>query len=317
MLEQKLVAGEAVTGMFAPAGAEFASPGVLNWSNDEGALLELADRTHPWPAGKQGGFIVHGTPYEGDAVTLMGCRVRRWSFSNVATHISSTTLAVGEHTEPGERWPKANFRPGTLHEWIPETGLSVGAEDDAATFVLTYRRPDRRFVQVADGEVSIYPSGDYGWSYSPDWKVQTAMTFGASPTDPMTIDEHADRYGGPLRAFCIFTADKPDDLLLESYCDPAATPPRPNGGPITTATSFRPSTSPTLERPFGGGWISGIGARRRSDCSLRPSSRAELTRPRDSSRSTPRLRPTTRQYTPLTGPGARGRWRRSHPSTRR
>ena len=75
-------------------------------------------------------------------------------------------------------------------------------------------------MQVADGEVSIYPSGDYGWSYSPNWKIETAMTFGASPTDPMTIDEHADRYGGPLRAFCIFAADKPDDLLLESYYAP-------------------------------------------------------------------------------------------------
>lgn len=223
-LEQKLVAGEAVTGIFAPAGADFATPGVLNWSDDEGALLELADRTHPWPDGKEGGFTVHGAPYEGDAITLMDCMVRRWSFSNVTTHISSSTLAIGEHTEPGEHWPKANFRPGTLHEWIPETGVSIGGEDydenDEATFVLTYRRPDRRDVQVADGEVSIYPSGDYGWSYSPNWKIETAVTFGASPTDPMTIDEHADRYGGPLRAFCIFAADKPDDLVLESYYAP-------------------------------------------------------------------------------------------------
>jgi len=224
-LEQKLVAGESVTGRFAPAGADFATPGVLKWSSDEGALLELADRTHPWPDGEEDGFTVHGTPYDGEAITLMDCMVRRWSFNNITTHISSSTLAIGEHTEPGEGWPKANFRPGTLHEWIPETGLSIGGddkddEDDAATFVLTYRQPVRRVVQVPDGEVSIYPSGYYGWSYSPNWKIETAMTFGASPTDALTITEHFNHYGGPLRAFCIFVADKPDDLLLESYYAP-------------------------------------------------------------------------------------------------
>lgn len=122
-LHTKLEEGRQIAGKFAPAeGAEFATPGVLSWSVERGAELELVDLSHPWPTAFGETFTVYGQPHDGEALTLLGARVRRKTDSDRTSHIDSWTLALGAHVDPKERWPRANYRPASLHEWLPETG---------------------------------------------------------------------------------------------------------------------------------------------------------------------------------------------------
>jgi len=48
------------------------------------------------------------------------------------------------------------------------------------------------------------------------------MTFGTRPEEPLTIQEHWDHFGNLLLSFSVFAADRPDDLVYESYYDPDA-----------------------------------------------------------------------------------------------
>ncbi len=224
LIQTRLEAGETVTGMFAPAGADFATPGVLTWSAPGGALLELAGRDDPWPSDTETGFTVHGTPHEGDLVTLLDCGIRRWRFHDTVSHLSSSTFAIGEHTDNAEPWAKANFRPVLLHQWLPETGLSLDRgenEDDHDSFALNYNRPSRRVIEFDDDEVAIWAGADYTWAYSPDWGIKTTLTFGVTPEDALSMNGHYARFGHPLLGFCVFAADEADDLLLESYFNPS------------------------------------------------------------------------------------------------
>jgi hypothetical protein len=76
-VQRDLESGRQVSGVFSPVGADFATPGVLSWSVDEGVSLELIDRGDPWPTDFGPSFTVHGNPYEGDSVTILDARVRR------------------------------------------------------------------------------------------------------------------------------------------------------------------------------------------------------------------------------------------------
>src|SRR4051794_24707490 len=129
-LQTRLEAGRQVPGLFAPAEADFVTPGVLSWSGDAGATLELVDLSHPWPTSFEETLTIHGKPYDGEALTLLDARVRTRSAFDRTSRLSSTVLAVGAHITEDEKWPVANFRPGTLHEWLPETGLSIDHPDD-------------------------------------------------------------------------------------------------------------------------------------------------------------------------------------------
>lgn len=224
-LEQRLEGGEPVTGIFRPSGASesFATPGVLTWSNDTGALLELAERSDPWPQDFGERFTVHGNTHEGGPITLLDARVRRLSSFDRASHVESWTLAMGTLMNSDDVWSIAKYRPGSLHEWLPETGLSIEHLDDQFDSVrVEWRRPERRTTIMDGGEVSINPGRYYSWSYSPRWLIETTMTFGVRANPPLTIHEHWKQFRSPLLGFCMFAADRPDDLIYESYSNPEA-----------------------------------------------------------------------------------------------
>jgi hypothetical protein len=225
-LQRRLEAGDSVTGIFAPAGGSdsFATPGVLTWSSEQGAALELAERSDPWPRDPGELFTVHGEPHEGDVVTLLDARVRRRSSFDQTSHVTSWTLALGALTDMNDRWERANYRPGTLPEWLADTGLTIDRPDSdpTAAVQVTWRRPPRRTVRVAGAELSIYPGAHAPWGYGPRWSIETTMTFGVHPDQPLTIDEHRSQFGNALRGFAVFAADRPDDLCYESYYDPSA-----------------------------------------------------------------------------------------------
>ncbi len=63
--------GKPFLGRFKPAGSDSEVPGVLTWSDDDGARLELLGPVEDWPRGNSDEpFDVHGYSYAGDDVTI-------------------------------------------------------------------------------------------------------------------------------------------------------------------------------------------------------------------------------------------------------
>jgi hypothetical protein len=265
-LQTSLEGGRQIPGMFAPAGADFATPGVLSWSVEGGAQLDLVDLSHPWPTNFNDSFTVHGSPYEGEELTLLAARVRKTNFGNHTTRVVSWVLLLGDHVALDERWPRASYRPATLHEWLPETGLSIDHPNaDLSRLVVEWNAPERRTVALPGAEITLRPGADWSWNYSPGWSIETSMTFGVKPDDPLTIAKYWDQYGSPLLGFAVFAADAPDDLTYESYYNPQTergvvvlrrdrTPPqrewRPTTGHYLFQASHLPDVGEALTRWF-------------------------------------------------------------------
>lgn len=184
-------------------------------------MLELADREDPWPNSFDETFVVHGQPHSGEPLTLLDARVRQISMGRQTSKVRASMLALGAHVMPDRRWPAANYRPSTLHEWLPETGLSIEHPDDGdiSHVVVGWRRPETRRIAVDGAVISIHPRADYNWSYAPGWKIETSMTFSVRADEPMTIAQHWERHGSPLLGFSVFAANQHDDLVYESYYD--------------------------------------------------------------------------------------------------
>jgi hypothetical protein len=220
-LQQRLEQGDLAIGVFTPAGTELETPGILRWSMEDGAELELVDLDDRWPTDPGQTLTVHGSPNDGDPVTLLGARVSRIVDMKYAARLRSPSLFLGAHIFGEEEWPVANYRPATLHEWLPETGLEIDYEPGEPSRVsVTYQAPESRGIQLTEADVRLQPSASWSWSYAPDWRIETSLSFSVRPTRPHTIAEHLREYGMPLLAFSTFAADRPDGILRESYFDP-------------------------------------------------------------------------------------------------
>lgn len=220
-LERRLTEGRQVPGMFWPRAADFATPGVLSWSATDGAELELVDLSHPWPTDFDTTLTVHGQPHDGEELTLFDARVRTVKMFDRTSRLTSPQIGLGAHVDSDTRWVHSHFRPSRLHEWLPETGLSIsGPTENQRRLVVEWNAPDRLTVTVEGGEVSLAASADWTWSHAPGWSIETTMTFSVTPDAPLTIDEHRRLFGQPLLGFVIFAADKPDDVTRESYYNP-------------------------------------------------------------------------------------------------
>ncbi len=205
--------------MFAPAGVEFATPGVLTWTMERGAELELADRSHPWPIDFDETFAVHGQPYDGDAVTLLQARPIQRMGAQTAK-LRSWVLAVGAHTDMDERWLFSHYCPASLHEWLHDTGLVSKRSIDGRQVTVEWNQPAHRTVTVPGGEVSLAPRLQSDVDYGPDWHLRTSTRFIAKADEPLTINAHWSQFRSPLMSFCLFAVDRPDDLTYESYYSP-------------------------------------------------------------------------------------------------
>jgi hypothetical protein len=95
---------------------------------------------------------------------------------------------------PDDRWSRARFWPRRLHEWMPETGLSIDSDEDLRGVTLRWRVPDHRTVTLPDGRIDFTPSASYARSYSPSWNIQTSMSFVAEPAERLTIREFRHRF---------------------------------------------------------------------------------------------------------------------------
>ncbi len=218
-LQKDLESGEALTGLFAPVGAEFETPGILSWSSQAGAVLRLADLSHDWPNDFDTGFTVHGWLHSHEPVTLMDTFVRGTTAFRQTERLTSLILALGEHTDLDECWTYANYCPTGLHEWYPENGLSM--EEERTVVRVEWRPVEAIATEVPGAKITLQPGSDWSWSgpASPEWHIDTSMRFSVQADDPLTIEEYWRRYGSSLLGFVVFATDRPDDLAWESfYC---------------------------------------------------------------------------------------------------
>src|SRR5262249_19183482 len=159
--------------------------GILNWTPERGAQIDLANLADVWPDDFAERFTVHGIVHSnGELVTLMEARVTNLTAVNTATRIAASTLAIGEHTDLDETWAFATYTAPGLHEWLPENGLSMSHPDDDIKQVQVNWSPVAPVaIPLPDAELSLRLTRGYSWSgpASPDWSIETSMRFVVKP----------------------------------------------------------------------------------------------------------------------------------------
>jgi hypothetical protein len=222
-LQKDLEAGATLSGVFGPAGADFGTPGVLSWSDETGARLQLTHLDDPWPTDFNRLFTIHAQlhGYVGMPLTLMHSRVVQKLNFNQPALIQAQTLASGAHTDPDERWPVANFMPYGLHEWYPETGLSVKFRDRFRQRPqISWKPPKSVKIPVPGARITLNPGASWELGQVPEWRIDTSLRFTVRPDEPLTLDDFWRQYRNPLLGFVMFASDRPDDLRRESYYNP-------------------------------------------------------------------------------------------------
>jgi hypothetical protein len=221
-LQEALEAGESIAGVFAPVTAGFETPAVLTWTPERGALLQLTSLDDAWPQDFDAHFTVHGSLHEyPEPVTLMDSRVTRKLTFEQPARVAAQTLAIGTHTDQDELWPVANYSPSGLHEWYPETGLSIDHPDEDFHRPRVLWTPPRPVtIPVPGGEIQLNPGADWSWGFGPSWHIDTTMKFTVRPEQPLTLREYWQRFRSPLLGFVVFASDRPDDLTWESFYNP-------------------------------------------------------------------------------------------------
>src|SRR5262249_35664793 len=108
-----------------------------------------------------------------------------------------------------------------LHEWYPETGLSIKFRDKKNRQPQVSWRPPRQVrIPVSGAKIDLRPGADWGWGFAPGWRIETSLRFTVRPEDPLTLDEFWREFRSPLLGFVRFASDRPDDLRRESYYHP-------------------------------------------------------------------------------------------------
>jgi ApeA N-terminal domain 1 len=210
-----LLAGEAVVGQFQVAGTDNVVPGVLRWSAESGATLELIDdasgfpRTFAVPR-----FHVYGVLRHGAEVTLHDCLLRRLAFVDQPTHVSASTLAFGAHVLPQTTWPHAIYSTAALSEWRNDSGMHFSKpapRKRPSDFHVEFKQPARDLVTVPGGELAF--TGNVATSsigHRPDFWMRTTAVMVMDVTRPQTISALTSRYAQPLRTLMALAADQPE-----------------------------------------------------------------------------------------------------------
>jgi hypothetical protein len=207
--------------MFAPAGANYETPGVLTWTTERGAELELADLSDPWPTDFSEAFVVHGQPQDGEPVTLLEALVKTRTMGDRTSKVRSPIVALGAHVTTDDLWLYSHYRPASFHEWLPETGLTLAdVADYESQLRVEWNAPEQHTITIPGGELTLRQGATRRWSYAPNWNIETSLTFTVKSDIPLTIIEHRRQFCNPLLSFSIFAVDRPDDLLYESYYAP-------------------------------------------------------------------------------------------------
>jgi len=221
-----LLAGEAVVGQFQVAGTDDVVPGVLRWSAEAGATLELINEASGFPRAFGGPrFQVYGVLRSGTDVTLHDCFLRRLMSFDQPTHVSAATLAFGAHVLAETTWPRAIYSTVALSEWRNDSGIHLSRpapRKRPSDFRVEFKQPTRDLVALSGGALTF--TGHVATSpvgHRPDFWMRTTAVMVVNVNRPQTISGFMSRYAQPLRTLMTLAADRPDDLIREVYVDPA------------------------------------------------------------------------------------------------
>ena len=218
--------GKPFLGRFAPAESDNDAPGVLTWSEDSGARLELLGPVEGWPVGLgDESFDIHGYSYAGDDVTIPRARINHRSFlPDEPKSAISASLIVGEHTSATERWPRASFTTHNLYPWRDAPGFAFSYPNKRA-------RPDHIRIdwqpQVEEADVRgarlrfVTAPGITLRRQHPDLGFNTEQQMQVVARRPLTIRDAERHYGHPLAALTTLGVNIPDGIVREVLWNPS------------------------------------------------------------------------------------------------
>jgi hypothetical protein len=221
---EALRAGEVIGGFVWPSGQTASVPGMLHWSYEDGAVVDLIEPARAWGYDfDTGEFVAHMRTNENDEITLLNARVRRIALRDEVTQLAAYTLVFGGHVQPRDRWPQATFGTANLTEWRRASGIrSSFPQHDPLHVQLDWEPPDADVVQLDTARLRFSTRmSSAGITTAPDWWISTRQTVTVEPAEPLTIADFHRQYAEPLRAFTTFTSDRPDGLTDETMFDPA------------------------------------------------------------------------------------------------
>jgi hypothetical protein len=251
MLSEKtqaaLLAGDDLLGHFGPAGVSPTTPGLLRWSADHGAHLDLVEPTDEWPNDMGSAqFTVHGLTSNGDDITLLDTWIRYQTADNRTTGVSSSTLVLGGHIDPHTSWTQASYSTANLTEWVREHGRAVSYPGPPAfdNLHLDWQPPAARVVDLQHSKLTfgIWMSND-GSTYAADWSMRTRQLMGVTLETACSLSDLHRQFAQPLLAFTHFVSDRPDSLTHETLHEPKADRYVAvlRQGPVVTPREWRPT----------------------------------------------------------------------------
>jgi hypothetical protein len=119
--------GETVGARFGLSATSPSATGLLRWSNEDGATLELIERAPAdWPH-EVGAELakLHGLTFPDDErLTLLDGWVNRTRIGGLPLAIHASSLALGMEPTTKDAWTTAIYSTANLPEWRAEIGLS-------------------------------------------------------------------------------------------------------------------------------------------------------------------------------------------------
>lgn len=242
-----LLDGRDLLGHFGPAETSPTTPGLLSWSAEYGARLELVEPEDKWPNDMGGAqFTVHGVTRDGDDITLLNTWIRHQTIDDRTTGVSGSTLVLGEHIGLETLWPQASYGTANLTEWVREHGRSFSypVPSDIDKPRLDWKPPAARVVELPDSTLTfgIWMSND-GATYAADWSMRTRQHLGVRLKTALSLNDLHRHYAQPLLAFTHFVSDRPDSLTHETLRDPESNRHVVvmRQGPVVTPREWRPT----------------------------------------------------------------------------
>lgn len=219
-----LDSGSHLYGMFWPEGSDKTTAGTLQWSNDDGAEVELIawDGSDGWPSAIDSEpFDVLGSRRDGTLVSLRAARIRSTSLWDGLQCFRSSSVALGAHVNWAQPWTCAVYETANLFGWRNLDGLAFSfGKDQPNRLEWEPLKPDT--VTLADGtSLSFESRMPTGALTRPQrqWSIEQRQVLRVTPPRPMTVDELRRRYAQPLRALIITSGDRPDELVSENIGD--------------------------------------------------------------------------------------------------
>jgi hypothetical protein len=206
------------------------TPGVLRWSPEDGATLQLIGPHERWPDDFiSTGMTINGVTDDGGELTLFDAWISRMSMiPQRVISLKSSALLAGAQLSGDERWTSGAYRTAHLHEWLPETGLlprEYGADETAwppKRLTIAWEPPTPHHINLPAGRLTLSHGMASPSRWGPEISIKTWLNAHAKPTEPMAIDELWRTFVSPLLALTTLASGRADGVTFERLTDPGA-----------------------------------------------------------------------------------------------